>query len=51
VVNGGISVWTLLNQYERSKYLGENLDSFADVRIFGQKLESKGGETKGEQKK
>jgi endoglucanase len=30
VVNGGISVWTLLNQYERSRYLGENLDSFAD---------------------
>jgi endoglucanase len=30
VVNGGISVWTLLNQYERSKYLGQNLAGFAD---------------------
>lgn len=30
VVNGGISVWTLLNQFERSKYLGSNADQFAD---------------------
>lgn len=30
VVNGGISVWTLLNQYERAKYLGGNVESFAD---------------------
>ena len=30
VVNGGISVWTLLNQYERAKYQGDNLDDFAD---------------------
>jgi endoglucanase len=30
VVNGGISVWTLLNQYERAKYLGGDLESFAD---------------------
>ncbi len=28
VVNGGISVWTLLNQYERSKHLGENAADF-----------------------
>ena len=28
VVNGGISVWTLLNQYERSKYLGTNVRDF-----------------------
>lgn len=30
VVNGGISVWTLLNMYERAKYLGHNLHDFAD---------------------
>jgi endoglucanase len=30
VVNGGISVWTLLNLYERSKHQGDNLDDFAD---------------------
>lgn len=28
VVNGGISVWTLLNQYERSQYLGLNVRDF-----------------------
>jgi len=28
VVNGGISVWTMLNQYERSKYLGINSADF-----------------------
>lgn len=30
VVNGGISVWTMLNQYERAKYLGANSGDFAD---------------------
>lgn len=30
VVNGGISVWTLLNQYERAKHLGSNLGNFGD---------------------
>ncbi|MBN1886638.1 MAG: glycoside hydrolase family 9 protein [Thermoflexales bacterium] len=30
VVNGGITVWTLLNQYERSLYLGTNAAAFAD---------------------
>lgn len=30
VVNGGISVWTLLNLYERAKHLGRNLKDFAD---------------------
>jgi len=30
VVNGGISVWTMLNQYERAKYLGGNSSDFAD---------------------
>lgn len=30
VVNGGISIWTLLNQYERFLYLGEGVDDFAD---------------------
>lgn len=30
VVNGGISVWTLMNQYERSVYLGRNSSAFAD---------------------
>lgn len=30
VVNGGISIWTLLNQYERAKYLGGNLGRIAD---------------------
>lgn len=29
VVNGGISVWTLMNQYERSTSLGRNGDDFA----------------------
>lgn len=33
VVNGGISVWTLLNQYERSKYLGANSSDFADGKM------------------
>jgi endoglucanase len=30
VVNGGISVWTLLNQYERAERLGSSLRDFAD---------------------
>ncbi|MBX2859502.1 MAG: glycoside hydrolase family 9 protein [Cellvibrionaceae bacterium] len=30
VVNAGISVWTLMNQYERSRYLGGNLTEYGD---------------------
>ncbi|WP_185231058.1 glycoside hydrolase family 9 protein [Teredinibacter franksiae] len=30
VVNGGISVWTLLNQYERAQVLGSDAGEFAD---------------------
>ncbi|MBN1428196.1 MAG: glycoside hydrolase family 9 protein [Anaerolineae bacterium] len=30
VVNGGISVWTLMNQYERALRLGSSVDAFAD---------------------
>lgn len=30
VVNGGIAVWTLLNQYERALYLGSSAGDFAD---------------------
>jgi endoglucanase len=30
VVNAGISVWTLQNEYERAKYLGKNVDDFGD---------------------
>ena len=30
VVNGGISVWTLMNWYERAKYLGGGVKAFAD---------------------
>jgi endoglucanase len=30
VVNAGISVWTLQNEYERARYLGKNVDDFAD---------------------
>ena len=30
VVNGGISIWTLLNQYERFKFLGKGTKAFAD---------------------
>ena len=33
VVNGGISVWTLLNLYERSLYLGNNSPSVADGKL------------------
>jgi endoglucanase len=30
VVNGGISVWTLLDLYERQRYLGHGVDTLAD---------------------
>jgi endoglucanase len=30
VVNGGISVWTLLDLYERQRYLGHGVESLAD---------------------
>jgi endoglucanase len=30
VVNGGISVWTLMNEYERALYLGSSAADFAD---------------------
>ena len=30
VVNGGIAVWTLLNQYERAQHLGSSVREFAD---------------------
>ena len=30
VVNGGIAVWTLLNQYERAVHLGSSVRDFAD---------------------
>ena len=30
VVNAGISVWTLQNEYERARYLGKNAEDFAD---------------------
>jgi endoglucanase len=30
VVNAGISVWTLQDEYERARYLGKNVDEFAD---------------------
>jgi endoglucanase len=33
VVNGGITVWTLLNQYERAKYLGSSVADFADGKL------------------
>jgi endoglucanase len=33
VVNGGISVWTLLNLYERTQHLGSSLADFADGRM------------------
>jgi endoglucanase len=33
VVNGGISVWTLLNWYERSKYLGSSSADFGDGKL------------------
>lgn len=33
VVNGGISVWTLLNQFERGKHLGSSSGDFADGKL------------------
>ncbi len=33
VVNGGISLWTLLNLYERNKYLGSSAADFADGKL------------------
>lgn len=33
VVNGGISVWTMLNQYERTKYLGTSSADFANGKM------------------
>ncbi|WP_437675873.1 glycoside hydrolase family 9 protein [Sorangium sp. So ce131] len=33
VVNGGISVWTLLNWYERTKHLGASGADFADGKL------------------
>ena len=33
VVNGGIAVWTLQNEYERARYLGKNADDLADGKL------------------
>lgn len=33
VVNGGISVWTMLNQYETLKHLGKSVDDFGDGKL------------------
>jgi endoglucanase len=33
VVNGGISVWTLLDLYERTKHLGSSLADFGDGKL------------------
>jgi endoglucanase len=33
VVNGGISAWTLLNQWERLKYLGKSVKDFGDGKM------------------
>jgi endoglucanase len=33
VVNGGISVWTMLNQYERGKFLGSSAGDFGDGKL------------------
>jgi len=33
VVNGGIAVWTMLNQYERAKHLGGQVGEFADGKM------------------
>ncbi|MDP9000868.1 MAG: glycoside hydrolase family 9 protein [Myxococcota bacterium] len=33
VVNGGIAVWTLMNQYERAKYLGSTVADFGDGKM------------------
>jgi endoglucanase len=33
VVNGGIAVWTLLNQYERARYLGASIADLGDGKL------------------
>lgn len=33
IVNGGISVWTLLNQYERAKHFGSSSADFGDGKL------------------
>src|SRR5439155_1808797 len=33
VVNGGIAVWTLLDQYERARYLGASIADFGDGKL------------------
>ena len=33
VVNGGIALWTLLNLYERQKYIGATLEDFGDGKL------------------
>ncbi len=33
VVNGGVTVWTLLNLYERTKFLGTSINDFADGKL------------------
>jgi endoglucanase len=33
VVNAGISVWTLQNEYERAKYLGKNIGELGDGKM------------------
>ncbi len=33
VVNGGIALWTMLNQYERTKILGSSSGDFADGKL------------------
>ncbi len=33
VVNGGISAWTLMNQYERTQYLGTSVGNFGDGKM------------------
>ncbi len=43
VVNGGISVWTLLSQYERAKFVGGNLENFADGSLFLPETERSNG--------
>jgi endoglucanase len=34
IVNGGISVWTLMNWYERTKHLSGNLAEWGDIKGF-----------------
>src|SRR6185436_19009227 len=33
VVNGGISVWTLMDEYERAKFLGTSLADFGNGKM------------------